>query len=314
LKQELSTFMMTFINVYVFLIAIAIMIALFISSRITRPLKEIRDKIGRVRLGSRNEKIIWARKGDEIGDLVSEYNRMIDELALSADLLAKSERESAWREMAKQVAHEIKNPLTPMKLSVQYIYKAWKDNAPDWDSRFQRFTQTVIEQIDALSHIAAAFSDFAKMPRSEMHPLDLGEAVSNAIATFTGNKSTIQLDYDKDKEYRVLADKRQIIRVFNNLITNAEQAIGSQEGGQISICIKQDEGKFVVTVKDNGPGIPDEQKPRIFTPNFSTKSEGMGLGLAMVKSIVEGHGGTIWFESAHGQGATFFFELPVYTD
>jgi two-component system, NtrC family, nitrogen regulation sensor histidine kinase NtrY len=310
LKQELSTFMMTFINIYVFLVAVAIIIALIIAGRMTRPLKEIRDKIGRVKLGGRNEKIVWERQMDEIGDLVNEYNRMVDELALSADLLARSERESAWREMAKQVAHEIKNPLTPMKLSVQHLEKAWNDKAPDWDSRLKRFTITLIEQIDSLSAIATAFSDFAKMPKSELDIIDLREVIKTATGTFAGNRVRILTLAAEEGEYYVRADKKQIIRVLNNLLTNAVQALEQTHNPRIEIAIVKENNMLRVSVSDNGPGISEEQKPRIFMPNFSTKSEGMGLGLAMVKSIIDGHGGSIWFLSREGEGASFYFELP----
>jgi two-component system, NtrC family, nitrogen regulation sensor histidine kinase NtrY len=314
LKQELSTFMMTFINIYVFLIAVAIIIALFIAGRMTRPLKEIREKIGQVKLGGKNEKITWAREDDEIGSLVSEYNRMIDELSLSAELLAKSERESAWREMAKQVAHEIKNPLTPMKLSVQYLEKAWKEKAPDWDQKFERFTITLIEQIESLSAIATAFSDFAKMPRSEMEKVYLPEVLNTSISTFTGSKTVIQHELLQEKELFIIADKKQIIRVFNNLITNAIQAIGNKNDGLILIKASKEDDKVIISVRDNGPGIAEDQKSKIFIPNFSTKTEGMGLGLAMVKSIIEGHGGAIWFQSREGEGANFIFELPAFNE
>lgn len=311
LKQELSLFMMTFINIYVFLIAVAIVIALIIAGRMTQPLKEIRMKIGRVRLGGKNEKIEWKRQDDEIGNLVVEYNRMIDELSLSAELLARSERESAWREMAKQVAHEIKNPLTPMKLSVQYLQRAWNDRTPDWEDKLMRFSKTLIDQIESLSAIATAFSDFAKMPRSEMERLCLIEIIQTAITTFSGESTVIDLKYDSSKEYAVLADKKQLIRVMVNLITNAIQAIDGAPEGRIAIGVSREEQRITVSVADNGPGIPEEQKSRIFVPNFSTKTEGMGLGLAMVKNIIEGHSGRIWFVSREGEGAIFYFELPA---
>lgn len=314
LKQELSLFMMTFINIYVFLIAIAIVIALIIAGRMTRPLNVIRAKIGRVRLGGRNEKISWHRQDDEISNLVMEYNRMIDELALSAELLAKSERESAWREMAKQVAHEIKNPLTPMKLSVQYLEKAWRENSPGWEEKLQRFSQTLIEQIDSLSAIATAFSDFAKMPKSELQRINIVECIHTAITTFSGSVTPIEFMEKQIGALYVLADRKQMIRVMVNLLTNAIQAIDGAPAGRICVEATNADGKIRVCVSDNGPGIPDVQKSRIFVPNFSTKTEGMGLGLAMVKNIIEGHGGQIWFVSREGEGAMFCFELPEAPD
>jgi nitrogen fixation/metabolism regulation signal transduction histidine kinase len=280
----------------------------------TRPLKAIREKIGKVKLGGRNEKIAWPRQTDEIGDLVNEYNRMIDELALSADLLARSERESAWREMAKQVAHEIKNPLTPMKLSVQYLEKSWNDKAPDWDDKLKRFTKTIIEQIESLSAIASAFSDFAKMPKSELEKVELNDLVKTSIATFSGSKVPIIFNEDEKEHLKVMADRKQLIRVLNNLITNAIQALDGRPDGRIEVHTTSENDKVRVSVQDNGPGVAEEMKSRIFIPNFSTKSEGMGLGLAMVKSIIESHGGSIWFLSREGEGATFYFELPEITD
>ncbi|MBE9481272.1 MAG: GHKL domain-containing protein, partial [Bacteroidetes bacterium] len=312
LKNEISTFLTAFINIYVLLFAIAIFIAIVISRYITKPLKLLENKISKLQLGKLNEKIEWIRK-DEIGSLVIEYNRMIDELANSAELLAKSERESAWREMAKQVAHEIKNPLTPMKLSVQYLKKAWDEKVSDWEQRLNRFSQTIIEQIDSLSTIASEFSDFAKMPQTKNEKIELSKIIRSSINLFKDVKFVdINFEAGKDKKYFVFADEKQILRVFNNLIKNSIQAISSTDGGKIDISINPENEFYIIKITDNGSGIPKEQADKIFFPSFTTKSGGMGLGLAIVKSIVINAGGKIWFESQEGKGTTFKIKLPVY--
>jgi nitrogen fixation/metabolism regulation signal transduction histidine kinase len=274
----------------------------------------IRDKMRKLKLGRANEKIDWPGR-DEIGNLVEEYNRMIDELANSAELLARSERESAWREMAKQVAHEIKNPLTPMKLSIQYLRKAWEEKAPDWDIRLKRFTDTIIQQIDNLSLIATEFSDFAKMPQPVLEKVDLKEVIFDAVDLFHDIQHIAFITSDMPRERcLVRADRKQMLRVFNNLIKNSVQAIPPRQSGLITISIHQEESAYLVHVKDNGIGIAAEQIPRIFTPSFTTKTGGMGMGLAIVKSIIVNSRGDIWFESREGQGTVFSFRLPLYQE
>lgn len=309
LKREISTFLIAYINIYVILISLSILIALIISNYVARPIKLIMGKIGKINLGGKNERIVWTRK-DEIGQLVFEYNRMIDELAFSADLLAKSERENAWREMAKQVAHEIKNPLTPMKLSVQYLQKAYNDNAPDWEKRLDKFTHTMIEQIESLSTIATEFSDFAKMPDFNRKAVDISEIIENAISLFR-NYTQIQINFisSENPPYLVLGDKEQLLRAFNNLLKNAIQAIDVFPG-KIEISIIRQDNNFAIEVFDTGKGIPVELSEKIFSPNFTTKSGGMGLGLAIVKNIIVSSGGEITFTSEPGKGTTFKILLP----
>ncbi|MCP4550898.1 MAG: GHKL domain-containing protein [Bacteroidetes bacterium] len=309
LQVEITTFLVALVNIYVLFFVLAIVFAIIISRRISKPLQLIKEKIGHIELGKSNEKINWSRE-DEIGGLISEYNRMIEELSQSADLLARSERESAWREMAKQVAHEIKNPLTPMKLSIQYLKKAWDDKADDWDDRLDRFTKTIIEQIDNLSEIASEFSNFAKMPIKKAEPIELNEVINNAIELYNDHESiglSISLQFGK---YYINADKNQFIRVFNNLIKNSIQATERNKNGQIQISTKQTEAEFLISIEDNGSGIPAEMYDKIFTPNFTTKTSGMGLGLSIVKRIIEDAKGKIWFKSRVGVGTTFFISFP----
>ncbi|MEZ5084055.1 MAG: ATP-binding protein, partial [Bacteroidales bacterium] len=309
LTKEISNFLVAFINIYVILIAFAIYITLVISNYITRPLQILKDKISSLKLGKTDEKINWTKQ-DEIGSLVTEYNRMVDELGKSAQLLAKSERESAWREMAKQIAHEIKNPLTPMKLSVQYLQKAWNDKLPDWDQRLNRFTNTIVEQIESLSIIASAFSDFANMPRSKFQRVNIVDIISKAVDLY---KDTTQISFELTgkKDVFVLADKEQILRVFINLIKNSIQAIDFDKEGMIKLTVDRSENQIIITCRDNGMGISEDEKQKVFYPNFTTKSSGMGLGLAVVKNIITNTGGTISFESEAGKGLPFKFHFRL---
>jgi signal transduction histidine kinase len=314
LEKEISGFLVALINIYVLLFVLSIITAILISNYVTKPLKLIQDKLSNIRLGKTNEPIEW-KENDEIGSLVSEYNRMIAELAKSAELLARSERESAWREMAKQVAHEIKNPLTPMKLSVQHLQRTYKDQAPDMDTKMERLTKTIIEQIDTLSSIATEFSNFAKMPKASLEPVNLKAVVSNTVSLYKNSPDT-ELIFNEltTGEPIVLADKEQLIRVFNNLVKNAIQAIPEGQKGVILIDLVKENNQYLISVRDNGTGISDEVVEKIFMPNFTTKTGGMGLGLAMVKNIVETMNGRIWFETSAGTGTTFYVCLPALND
>lgn len=314
LEKEISGFLVALINIYVLLFALSIVTAIFISNYVTKPLKLIQDKLSKIKLGKTNEPIEW-KENDEIGSLVSEYNRMIAELSKSAELLAKSERESAWREMAKQVAHEIKNPLTPMKLSVQHLQRTWNDSGPDMDIKMQRLTKTIIEQIDTLSSIATEFSNFAKMPKTNLEKINIKEIIVNTIALFHDSENLeIVFETEIDSEAFVSADKEQLLRVFNNLIKNAAQAIPQERKGKIVVTLKNEKQQFLISVSDNGNGINDDVLDKIFVPNFTTKTGGMGLGLAMVKNIVENVAGRIWFETKSGAGTTFYVSLPCYSE
>lgn len=312
LESEISFFLITLINIYVLLFVLSVIIAILLSNLITGPLQMIRTKLRDVKLGKSNEFIEWKGE-DEIGSLVKEYNQMILELSESAERLAQSEREYAWREMAKQIAHEIKNPLTPMKLSVQHLERARKDKAPDFDHKLERFTKTLIEQIDTLSNIAGEFSNFAKMPSKRPENLDLKELLRNVADLFKGpGQTTIIMESEENKNFIVKADKSQLLRVFNNLIKNAVQSIPFEQEGKILIRIAEEKNSHaLISIKDNGCGINKEQREKIFTPNFTTKTTGTGLGLAIVKTIVEDSGGKVWFETSEQSGTEFFVLLPM---
>ncbi len=308
INDEVSGFLVALMNVYVFLLICAAILAYFISNSITRPLTIISEKLRILNLNKKNEPIEWNSR-DEIGVLIGEYNKMIAELERSAHKLAKSERESAWREMAKQIAHEIKNPLTPMKLSIQYLQKAIDAGNPNIEQLAKKVAKTLEEQIENLSSIATAFASFAKMPRPENELINLNEFLKS-IAELFNKEDGITITFTSDCNAAfVFADKNQFVSVFNNLVKNAIQSIPENRTGFIDIHVKEEDELLLVTVSDNGSGIPKENYEAVFVPNFTTKSSGTGLGLAISKRIIEGAGGKIWFESAENVGTTFYVRL-----
>lgn len=314
LRQELMRVVVAVINIYAILIIISILVAIYISNRLTEPLRMVQQRIRNIGLGKKNERIDYDGD-DEIAELVNEYNRMLDELAMSAKLLAKSERESAWREMARQIAHEIKNPLTPMKLSVQLLEKSYKNNDTDFEERFNKVTQTLIEQIDSLSSIATAFSQFARMPIARFGKVDVVERLHRSAELFYEiNNVTVELDLPPENTLFIKADRERILQVFNNLLKNAVQAIPRSSNGKVKVSIQPSPNSVVIEFADNGVGIPHELEDKLFEPNFTTKTSGTGLGLAIVRNIVEELGGAIWFESEIGKGTIFYVSIPVYND
>lgn len=312
LQQEILSLLAPLINIYVLLLLLSVMLALFISNRMTEPLRTVSDGLRNLRLEGGNRTIRW-ESDDEIGELVREYNRTLEELVRSAERLARSERESAWREMAKQVAHEIKNPLTPMKLSIQMLERSYRDGVPDLGERIERMSRTLIEQIDTLSHIASEFSNFAQMPRPESEDFDLRELLMNVAELNQGQGADIVTRLPESGPCTVHADREQMLRVFNNLVRNALQAIPENRRGHIAIGLEADENVWRASVSDNGTGITEELRDRVFVPNFTTKSGGMGLGLAMAKRMVEQFDGEIGFTSKQGVGTVFTVTLPNRT-
>ena len=309
-RSDAITFMGTLLNVYVFLLLIAGVIAIAMANSITRPISEIGQKLNQFRLGGKNEPLEWTSK-DELGALIKEYNKMVAKIGESAELLAQSEREGAWREMAKQVAHEIKNPLTPMKLSIQYLMHAVKGGADNVEELMQRVSNTLIQQIDNLAQIADEFSNFAKMPRAENQKLPINNLVTSVFDLFS-EVEDVELTLSKPEEdLWVYADKNHLVSVFNNIIKNAIQAIPEEREGFIKVSLYEEDNLAIVKITDNGSGITDEMKEKVFVPNFTTKSSGTGLGLAISKNIIESVNGRIRFETEVGKGTDFFVTLPI---
>lgn len=310
-QTKIGIFINTLINIYALVFVGIGILAVFLANQITSPLTFIQESIKKTKLGQRNQPIVWSRH-DEIGALIREYNKMIAALEESAIRLARSERESAWREMAKQVAHEIKNPLTPLKLGVQLLEKSWKEKDPNFEAKFERFNKSFIEQIDSLSTIASEFSNFAKMPDTKLEKLHLLPIIGQARDVFT-NSDFVEI-YILDHatvDPIILGDKDQLLRTFNNLLKNAIEAFVDSKKCLIKISIRNDFEHVYIDIEDNGKGIDLALQEKIFVPNFTTKSSGMGLGLAFVKQAVENAGGTVAFKSVANTGTTFYLTFPL---
>lgn len=309
LNKELNEFLERLSYAYVLMLIIAVVLAYFLSKYITRSLKTISDIMSKTRLEKRNEKIDIGASSEEMETLVNSYNSMIDELEESAVKLATSEREQAWREMAKQVAHEIKNPLTPMRLSVQSFQRKFDPNDEKIHQKVDEFSKTLIQQIDTMSSIASAFSNFAKMPAQQNETLNVVNIVKLALDIFNEDYLVF---IAKEDEIIANFDRTQLIRVVTNLVKNGIQAIpeDTTKTPQISVEVASENNVVNIIVSDNGKGISEENKPKVFEPKFTTKSSGMGLGLAMVKNIVETYNGNITFTSEEGIGTTFTVSFP----
>ena len=308
LDKELEEFLQRLGYTYMIMLMVAIVLALLLSKYITKTLKTISDKIKETRLEKRNEKIEIKSSTEEILTLVNSYNSMIDELQESAVKLATSEREQAWREMAKQVAHEIKNPLTPMRLSVQSFQRKFDPTDPAIHQKVDEFSKTLIQQIDTMSSIASAFSNFAKMPAQQNEMLNVVSIVKLALDIFNEDYITFIAE---EEEIIAKFDRTQLIRVVTNLIKNGIQSIPNDaENPKIIVHVSSMNGMVKITVQDNGIGISEDNKSKVFEPKFTTKTSGMGLGLAMVKNIVETYNGKINFISEKGKGTTFTVTFP----
>jgi two-component system nitrogen regulation sensor histidine kinase NtrY len=310
-QNKIGVFINTLINIYALVFVAIGILAVFLANQITSPLTFIQDSIKKTKLGQKNQPIVWSRH-DEIGSLIKEYNKMISALDDSANKLARSERESAWREMAKQVAHEIKNPLTPLKLGVQLLEKSWKEKDVNFEKKFERFSKSFIEQIDSLSTIASEFSNFAKMPDTKLEKLHLLPIIGQARDVFTNAQNAeIHILEHTTRDVIILGDKDQLLRTFNNLFKNAIEAAVANTKCTIKVDITNDHEKVYIAVEDNGKGIDLSLQDKIFVPNFTTKSSGTGLGLAFVKQAVENAGGTIEFRSLAEIGTTFYLSFPL---
>jgi len=289
------------------MLVVTIVLAYFISRFVTRSIETIRVKIGQTGLLKKNEKIYLNNATKEIDSLVNSYNKMIDDLEDSAERLAKTEREQAWQEMAKQVAHEIKNPLTPMRLTVQSFQKNSGLKSEDEKLKLNDFCEILIEQIDTMSNVATSFSDFATLPKTQLEKTDLVEATKKVVEIFEQNNIT--LDTSNENIF-VKLDKEQWIRVMTNLIKNSIQAIPYDRESNIQIKITESSKKVKIVVSDNGLGVSAKNREKIFEPKFTTKSDGMGLGLGIVRSIINSHRGKISYKSKNNKGTDFTISLP----
>ena len=308
-ETELQQFLLRLSQVYSFMLIIAFALAYFLASYITKSLKTISDKINETSLNQKNEKIVIEANSREINSLINAYNKMVDKLEDSATMLSQSEREQAWREMAKQVAHEIKNPLTPMRLTVQSFQRKFDANDPELKQKLNDYSKTLIQQIDTMSAVASAFSNFASMPAQQNETLNVVQVVELALDIF--NEDFIV--FKSNKEYVISKiDRTQLIRIITNLVKNAIQSIpDEQEEKKVLVSVNEVENDVIITVEDNGIGIESNNIEHVFEPKFTTKTSGMGLGLGIIKNIIENYKGTITFETELGKGTTFFVSLPI---
>ena len=308
--DNLSKFALNYVNIIIVLLGISSIIVLLITRKTLKPLKIIEEQMGKISLDETNEPINF--KGhDEIGALVEQYNKMCRQLEIAANKIVRNERESTWREMARQVAHEIKNPLTPMQLNIEYLQMLWDRKDPKFEENFKETLKSLLEQIDTLSNIASAFSDYAKLPNNTPTTFDLSELLKNTIKLYNvQNNISISLIFNDKDDWTIFADKNNLGRVFGNIIKNAIQAIG-KETGHIEVILSKLEEKYRIKITDNGCGIKEKDQAKIFFPNFTTKSSGMGVGLSVSQDIIQSMGGNISFSSKEGIGTVFTIYIPI---
>jgi len=307
ITKEMREILWRLVMINILMVMMAVVLAYFLARYITGTIKTVEDNIKKTQLDKRNEKIATKELPTELLTLVNAYNAMIDELEGSAAQLAQNEREAAWREMAKQVAHEIKNPLTPMRLTVQSFERRFDPEDPEIYAKIKEYSNTLIQQIDTMSSIASAFSNFADMPAQQSELLNVPKIVKLSLDIF--NERYISYECEEE-EIMANFDRTQLIRVVTNLVKNAVQATLNCEDPKIAVRLTETEDTVSVSVHDNGVGITEDNKPKIFEPKFTTKTSGMGLGLAMVKKIMETYGGSITFTSDNVAGTTFTVSFP----
>jgi signal transduction histidine kinase len=309
MRYEITYLIITMTNLYAFIFVFSTIIAFFITNGLTKSFNIIIKQFQRTSLKN-NETIDWPYD-DEIGLMVREYNKMIKKLEVSAHQLAQSEREDAWKDMAKQVAHEIKNPLTPMRLNLQFLQNAINNKQDNTLAITKKVTDSLIEQIDNLNYIASEFSNFAKLPDPQVASFSLNTILENSVSIYK-NESNITISLSlPNHQIMVRSDKSQLLRVFSNLLQNAVQAIPEGKQGIISVNLYIQNQQAVVQVKDNGVGMPPATQSNVFVPHFTTKNSGSGIGLAMSKRIIEYWNGSIWFESIENDGTDFYIKLPI---
>lgn len=308
--KDIQDFLIGIIGSYIVLFLVGASIAFLLSRYITKSLKTIAEKIKKTDLNQSFTELQW-EGNDEIGQLVFEYNKMLSALKTSADQLAEREREGAWREMAQQIAHDIKNPLTPMRLRVQHLSRQYDQNKPEeFKAHLQAFIQTMTEQVDSLANIATAFAQFSKTEKDQLTWVDLVQKIQGVANLFRSDNCQILFQSQKLK-HGVLTDPIDIERIFTNLITNAIQAQNDLLSCVIDIQIRDFKKNTYIVVKDNGVGIDTEIMAKLFQPRFTTKSNGTGLGLATVKTLVEWSGGKIKCKSKVGVGTRMILQYPL---
>ena len=313
LKRNISLFSVIVFNLFFIVLGISILLSYFVSRKLSAPLSLLENKMSAIELGAENEKIDYPIDEDDVlSKLVEQYNLMIDKLDVSVDKLAKSEREASWRQMARQMAHEIKNPLTPMQLLTQRLLMQSGDNLQEYKEAVRTSAKALLQGIESITTTTEALSNFAKTPILPLEPINIVESVCYTVDLFRNNEENVNINFSStlDKAM-VMVDKEMVGHVFNNLLKNALQAIPKGRKGIITVKIYHNVTDVIISVTDNGVGIPEQNKDKLFNVNFTTKTKGMGLGLLVVKNVVDQAKGAIEFNSKEGVGTTFLVSFPL---
>ena len=313
LKRNLTLLFVLIFNLFFLTMLVTSFVSYIISHWLSSPLSLLEKKMSAIELGATNDKIDYPMvEGDVLSKLVTQYNSMIDKLAVSVEELAKSEREASWRQMARQMAHEIKNPLTPMQLLTQRLLMQGGDNLQEYKEAVHLSAKALLRGIESITTTTDALSNFAKKPISPLEPIDIVESVRYAVNLFRNNEADVNIDFSSTLDSAmVLVDKEMIGNVFNNLLKNAIQAIPEGRKGEVSVKVYHNVKSVMISIADNGVGIPEENRDKLYTVNFTTKTKGMGLGLMVVKNVVEQANGDIEFHSEVGEGTTFVVSFPL---
>ena len=309
-----SAYMDVFKHYFTYIIGVNILIILFsiwlswiISNNLTEAIIRFTSMISRINLFDKNLRPIKYYKNDELNALVKAYNKMIAEIADQRERLSYIEKQSAWQEMAKQVAHEVKNPLTPMKLMMQNFERKFDPNDPKITDKVKNLSEVVIGQIDVITRVASAFSQFAQLPQKNDEEISLNKEIRNALTIFSDENIFVHANQDN---ILMKIDKDYLTRIITNLVTNASQAKSDDRKSVINVDLEKIEKRIRITVNDNGVGISQNKLEKIFDPNFTSKNSGMGIGLTMVKRMVEDYNGTISVSSEEDKGASFIISMP----
>ncbi len=303
----LNKYLKYIVLVNLLIIIFSIWLSWIISNNLTKAIRNFSDLITKITLFEKEMQPIKYYHNDELGALVMAYNKMILQIQDQKERLAFSEKEKAWREMAKQVAHEVKNPLTPMKLNIQNFERKFDPEDPEIREKLKQMTNMVIEQIDLIAKVSSAFSQFAQLPEKVNETFNLNKQIHSILKIFNNDRIFVHANKEN---IMIHMDKIYLTRIITNLITNAKQALEDAKDPIINVDIELIQKKIMISVEDNGTGIPEDMQERIFEPNFTSKNSGMGLGLTMVRKMVEDYGGTITVKSELGKGSKFTISLP----
>jgi len=294
-------------------IFLAILMSSWAAAKVTRPVEELARAAQQVAAGNWDTRV-QVHGGDEVAQLAGSFNRMTAELAAQKERLVQTERVAAWRELARRLAHELKNPLFPLQLTVENLLRARAQSAEQFDEVFRESSTTLLAEISNLKTIISRFSEFSKMPRPQLQPVQVNEILRGIVKLFQAQLQApgrppigVKLELD-ERVGTIAADPDLLHRALSNLVLNAMDAM--PEGGTLTLWSKRDDAKVTIEIADTGSGLTREECERIFTPYYTSKQHGTGLGLAIVQSVVSDHGGRISVQSEPGRGTTFVIELP----